>query len=222
MKNKLLLALLTTCLTGSVLAVHGQNMPAQAARMVANQHNQFHMQRQMQMLHTMSMGERSSTLSNPLATYMVVMKDSTVIKVQGKIKFDVFKVSYLETLDLSKRPKDPARHLKIYPKNTRSITKVFTNKKQSVPGLPADSCWLFKSVEGKINGYSYLPLPQNSAGANSDYFKFFQKGDGKLQVLQQDSLLVMMQDSEKAKNYLKKGSPYKALLEYNKVQTTKN
>ncbi|AMM51981.1 hypothetical protein TH61_13420 [Rufibacter sp. DG15C] len=218
MKKTLFLALLTTSFIASVSTTFGQTYQAQAARVIANQNMQMNMQmsHQMHMLHIMSMGSRSTTLKNPLSNYIVVMEDSTVRQVQGKIKFDVFNKSYLETLDLSKKMSDPARNLKIYPKNTRSITKVFTNKKQSVPGLAADSCWLFKSVEGKINGYTYLPLPQNPSAVNSGYFKFFQKGDGRLQILQQDSLLMMMHDNEKAKSILKKESPYEALLEYNR------
>ncbi|WP_345161586.1 hypothetical protein [Nibribacter koreensis] len=223
MKKTLFLAILTTILSGSVTSVFGQNYQTQAANLLANQHMHRQMHQQTQMMLTMSMAERekSFALKNPLSTYIVVMKDSTVKKMQGKIRFDWKNSSYLETLDLSKKLNDPARNLKIYPQDTRSITKVFTNKKQSVPGIPTGNCWLFKSVEGKINAYSFLPAPQNTASLPSGYFKFFQKGEGKMQVLQQDSLLVMMHDNEKAKNILKKETPYEALLEYNKQPKVK-
>lgn len=56
-------------------------------------------------------------------------------------------------------------------------------------GIPADSCWLFKSSEGKISTYSML------AEKVMSYAVAIQKGDGQIVKLSKENLLDMTADA---------------------------
>ncbi|MGV3540329.1 MAG: hypothetical protein ACO1OQ_10985 [Rufibacter sp.] len=213
MKKNILTVMASIALTILSVLSYGQNMGAVNAALAQN-HLSFHQQMHMRQMMHLSMANRSSGLINSKGNYVVVMKDSTVKTVYSKIMFDDKKVSYLELEDKSFKKKDPNRIQKIYPSDTRSIKKDYGYGKISTEGLPADSCWLFKTVEGKINGYTFLPVYQTPL--HDGYFKFFQKGDGTLQRIEKDSLLLMMGDNEKAKKLVEKEKAYQALVEYNK------
>lgn len=194
MKKSLLTLTAAAALGVCSFTSFGQNMAAVNAALARNQ---FGMQQQMMMdrMMTMNMARGSSLLYNPKTTFQVVLADSSVVVVKSKILFDDKHFSYLEVENKKLKKDDPNRITRLYPKDTRSIAKLGTYGDLFTPGLPADSCWLFKQVEGKINGYTFLPT---SVNLHSGYFKFVQKDNGALQKLDKDTLHVMMQDNEKA------------------------
>jgi hypothetical protein len=47
----------------------------------------------------------------------------------------------------------------LFPSGTKEIYRI-TSEGKRIKGVAADSCWLFKTVEGKINAYAFLPEGQ--------------------------------------------------------------
>ena len=47
----------------------------------------------------------------------------------------------------------------LFPSGTKEIYRI-TSEGKRIKGVPADSCWLFKTVEDKINAYAFLPEGQ--------------------------------------------------------------
>lgn len=81
-------------------------------------------------------------------SYSIVLKDSTKIVASGKIgdhKGNFFLYVDNETMTRSIRPNE-----------TLSVTYM---PKKGVPlvGIPTDSCWVFKMIEGPVNLYSVTP-----------------------------------------------------------------
>ncbi|WP_192821199.1 hypothetical protein [Rufibacter sp. LB8] len=200
------------CLGTQQASAQYNYVQAASRAMAANQMN-HNMQFQMMHMMHMTMARQSTALYNPKATYQVVLLDSSEIMVKSKIMFDEKNRSYLEQENPKLRKSDPNRIQKIYPSDTRVIRKLDGYGRLLTPGLPADSCWLFKQVSGKINGYTFLPMGE---GLDIGYFKFLQKGEtGPLQRIHKDSMLVMMQDNEKAVKLLQKNKAFDALTKYN-------
>ena len=83
----------------------------------------------------------------------------------------------------------------LFPEDTKSISRT-TYDGQLLKGIPADSCWLFKTVTGKINTYSYL------AELGLDYVIAIQEGDqGKIVPLSKENLLQMITSTDDPKIY---------------------
>ena len=108
--------------------------------------------------------------------------------------------------------KTPSGKQDILPKDTKELFRINTAGKK-VTGIPADSCWLFKIIYGKINSYSNL----------SDALAFgsiaVQKGDdAPIVPLTKKNVEDMLSDSnsEKVKKQVKKGNMIAAIIEYNK------
>ena len=86
----------------------------------------------------------------------------------------------------------------LFPEDTKSISRT-TYDGQLLTGIPADSCWLFKTMSGKINTYSYLAEP------GLDYVIAIQEGDqGKIVPLTKENLEFMTTDTEDSKIHTKK------------------
>jgi hypothetical protein len=100
--------------------------------------------------------------------------------------------------------------LSLTPANTREIYRITLSGKK-LSGLPADSCWLFKSVTGKINAYSYL------AEEGYTYVIAIQDGDdGPILPLTKNNLLAIMDDDPKIFKLIEKKKLLTALEAYNK------
>ncbi|WP_205503297.1 hypothetical protein [Rufibacter psychrotolerans] len=215
MKKTLLL--LTLAAFGLAPTLQAQDMRAVNAAL--SRHNLHDLQmRQMQQMTYLSMSRSSGALYNPKAVYMVLLQDSTVKEVKSKMLFDERKRSYLELEDKTLKKTDPRRVQRIYPTDTRSIYKIDMNGNPSPLGQPADSCWLFKVVHGKVNGYSFLPA---TANLHSGYLKFVQKGDGALEKVDKEVIKSMLSDNHKAVMLVYDDKFYDALVEYNKVKPAK-
>jgi hypothetical protein len=83
-------------------------------------------------------------------SYSIVFKDSTQILTPAKIgehKGNFFLYVDNETMTRSIRPNE-----------TLSITYI-PKKGSPLVGVPTDSCWVFKLIEGPVNLYSVTPQP---------------------------------------------------------------
>jgi hypothetical protein len=97
----------------------------------------------------------------------------------------------------------------IFPNDTKYIMRVtFDNK--ILKGIPADSCWLFKVVQGEINGYSFL------AEEMEMYVIAIQAGDdGPIVPLTKENLMPLVVSEKKAYELAKKNKLHRALNRYN-------
>ena len=118
----------------------------------AQQSQQFvnqQMQMQMQM--------NSIALAGQGDIYEVTFKDSSVKKVTSYFYTDtILNKEYLLFVD-KKFPKSDSihRYKKIYPEQTLYISTIRDNaSKVETYGVPKDSCWMFKVVNGAINVYA--------------------------------------------------------------------
>lgn len=97
------------------------------------------------------------------------------------------------------------------PSDTKSVSRV-TMEGVKIPGIPADSCWLFKTYTGKINVYSFL------AELGTAYAIAIQDGaDGTIKPLTKENLLEIVEyDNPKVHELIEKGNLIEAIKLYNK------
>lgn len=125
--------------------------------------------------------------------------DSTVTAMT-KIKYED-KYAYLMLKDAN------GKKQKFIPRKTVGIKLI--SEDGDITGIPADSCWLFKVVKGKINGYA--PEPETGIGLSA-----IQKGeDGSIMLLTKSNLMPMIAGDEKAIKLATKNKLVKAVEEYN-------
>lgn len=98
----------------------------------------------------------------------------------------------------------------IRPEDTR-VVFLLRDKGGRLDGIPADSCWLFKAVQGKINGYSVL------AEEGYNYLSAMQLGeDGRIVPVTKANLLAMIPEpEEKLKQLIEKDNLLMAIKRYN-------
>jgi len=99
----------------------------------------------------------------------------------------------------------------IHPSETKSLSRV-TVDGQKISGIPADSCWLFKTYSGRINTYSFLAEPGMSL------ITAIQDGDeGAIIPLTKENLLEMVEyDDPKVHQLIETDDLVAAIKLYNK------
>ncbi len=99
----------------------------------------------------------------------------------------------------------------IVPVETRQVFRINLKTGHKLTGIPADSCWLFKSVRGKINGYSPV--------AEEGYWLLaaIQQGnDGPLLPITKENVQAMIPEpDEKMKKLIEEGNLIRAVQKYN-------
>lgn len=143
-------------------------------------------------------------------TFQMWLKDSSSLKVEGKI--DVDSVSYyLSWTDKTVKKNDSGRIKKIYPGQTLSIAVVDENGYTTLLGQAAGDTWLFPVIEGRLTVYA----PYAEDNLPDPFFLFVQNGKGPLTEMTMDYLADLMQDNAKAFGLLKKGKVRKAIEQFN-------
>jgi hypothetical protein len=109
---------------------------------------------------------------------------------------------YIDKKLLKTDPSHAAHY--IYPNQTICITRVFVNENNDsvkVYGAAMDSCWMFKTIKGRINAYSYL----SEVGQDFDVYTIvgIQLGfDNPVQNFNDRNLQKMIADDRKAMKLL--------------------
>lgn len=129
-----------------------------------------------------------------------MMKSDSLFSGKMNLTFDSINTLFLE------RREKKGRDLIIKPSDTKQIQHA--NNGKMYIGIPADSCWLFKTIPGLIN--SYAPLPW----ANTEYIIAVQKGDGPIVPMTKENLYKMI-DDPKLRKTIEKGKLYQAVWKYN-------
>lgn len=110
------------------------------------------------------------------------------------------------------RIKTAAGKKTVLPSNTKELYRVTATGKK-LTGIPADTCWLFKVAEGRINGYSHL------AEEGYEYVIAIQDGsDSPIIPLTRKNLEVMTGETSdsKLKKLIDKNNLTAAVALYNK------
>ncbi|PWK78753.1 hypothetical protein LX99_01205 [Mucilaginibacter oryzae] len=206
-----------------------QNMVA-VNRMFANQNMQFNMQ--MQMNRSMMWGHwGKAEIYNPKHTFTVTMLDGTTKEVSSKIYADTTAhKSYLLFVDKTLAKKDSNRNQKIYPQQTKAISRVLSPYEyaeapsNNFKGIAKDSCWMFKVVKGKISAYSLLSEEDDNMDFNPSTLVGLQLDKGDIVKFNEDNLKVMVGNDTDALEKIRKKDYLKAIKIYNRnaEKTAKN
>src|SRR5690349_3529791 len=131
-------------------------------------------------------GKAESKIS-PKRTFFLVLPNDSIISTFAMIKLE--ETNYIKV-------KDKDGNKIYYPKDTKSIYRIQPQSKMKVEGIPADSCWLFKTTTGKINAYSFVAEPGTSK------IIAIQQGDnGPILPLTEENLVAMVGTANKKINY---------------------
>lgn len=190
----------------------------QTGRWVANQQMQFMQQLQMRSANWIQYAGKG-------AKYQVRFKDSSVKVVISYMYIDtVSHKSFLVFVD-KKIPKSDTLHRnqKIYTDQTLYISTIADDESNTYAyGVPNDSCWMFKVINGHISVYAksldYLALADN---LNENEFNIseivgIQLNDGPIVKLTDDNLKQMVGEDANALESLEKRRYYKAVKKYNR------
>ena len=142
--------------------------------------------------------------------FKVVLKDSTSLLVTAKIDADSL-TRYLVYTDKSVKRSDSGRTKRIYPSQTLSLTRLDKYGVSEYTGLPADSCWLFPAIEGKLNAYAALAEDE----IDDAFLLYIRQEDGPMIKLTDDNLDAIVKGNEKAEKLLKKKKYTRAINKYN-------
>ncbi len=136
--------------------------------------------------------------------FRVVLKNDSTFS--SKAKINVKDIKHHTILIKGKKEK-----ITFSPSETKSVTRI-TMEGVKIPGVPTDSCWLFRTYTGKINVYSFL------AELGTEYAIAIQDGvDGPIRALTKENLLEIVEyDNPKVHELIEEGSFIEAIKLYNK------
>jgi hypothetical protein len=186
----------------------------QTGRWVANQQMQF--MRQMQMMNV-----RGAYSNMQEYDFQVTMLDSTKKEITSAIYTDTLtKKRFIIGVDKSFKKSDTNRYKKIYPSQTRYFACVLIAKDDDNPGSylqgkVTDSCWLFKTITGPINGYSDAAVDGNGT-INQSGIIAIQLKDGPILQLTAENLRPMVGQNGKALELIADKKYVRALKKYNR------
>ncbi|WP_207536503.1 hypothetical protein [Desertivirga arenae] len=157
-------------------------------------------------------------LENNKYNFRVTFKDGTTKDIFSKIYTDTaLHVSYLKLPNKKSSHNEGSREERIYPKQTLKISRLYENfkhpeKKETIEGLAADSCWLFKSISGKITAYSFL---SERLDMHTGYLSAIQVDSGAILNFSPEQLRAVISNSDKAMRSFNKQDYYQAIIRYN-------
>jgi hypothetical protein len=186
----------------------------QTGRWAANQQMQF--MRQMQMMNVR--GAYSNMLEYD---FQVTMLDGTKKEITSAIYTNTLsRKRFIIWVDKSFKKSDTNRYKKIYPSQTQDLSCVLIAENDGNPGSYlhgkiTDSCWLFKTVSGPINGYSEVAVDANGTINQSGIIAIQLKDGPVLQLTAENLRSIVGQDAD-ALAEIEKKNYYRAVKKYNR------
>lgn len=207
---KTVLLLSSVFLTGYTSHLRAQMPPGYNTMMKNNSFRQSHNQFTRSLRHI----HGTQYLANSEGELIVLMADSTQVKVHSKVYSDtVLKKNYLVYINKKLPKSDSNRKKLIYPEQTLQVNRIDLVPK--VVGTPTDSCWVFRVITGKINAYSFLT---DTYGITSEHLIAIQVNNGPIEPISEERLKQIMINDEKALRALEKKDIYKAITKFNAVK----
>jgi hypothetical protein len=137
-------------------------------------------------------------------TFTIVLSNDSLFSASAKIDLKENKNKL--------KVKSKGKKMELYPADTKTISRI-TSTGKAIIGIPADTCWLFKITEGKINVYSFLAEFDNA------YAIAIQEGnDGEIVKLNEENVKYMVTGHENAMALAEKKRLLKAIQEFNKSE----
>ena len=134
--------------------------------------------------------------------FTVVLKNDSSFKTKTRINLK-------DGEDNSITVKQDGTKEQIFPNDTKYISRI-TVQGKVLKGIPADSCWLFKAMDGEINGYGFL------AEELDTYIIAIQDGDDcPIVPLTKDNLMPLVMSDQKCVGLVRKNKLRRALARYN-------
>lgn len=142
-----------------------------------------------------------STFKSPVEKfrYNIVLKNDSVVEARTRIE----RMKPCDIIAVGKRDK----MVIIKPGDTKEVWRKASTGKV-MRGVPADSCWIFKTIEGRINGYSEYSYDDKG------FVTRIQQGDGPMVIFTGQNLKKMIASDEEALLLAEKGKLVKAILVY--------
>jgi len=142
-----------------------------------------------------------NSLGYPVAKYefYAVLKNDSVIRDRTFINYDSADKTYF--VEIKKRKET----LVLKPGDTKELYRILPSGLK-LPGVPADSCWLFRVGKGKINSYSFF------APDDFGYVMAIQKEGGPILPLTENNLKEMV-DYNPAYDRLFRRKHFKRIIE---------
>lgn len=147
--------------------------------------------------------------------FKVILKDSSFLLINAKIDADSLS-RFLVYTDRSVKRSDSGRTKPIYPSQTLSLIRLDNSDMPASTGLPADSCWLFPAIEGKLTAYAALAEDE----IDDAFLMYVRQGSGPMIRLTDDNLEAIVKDNENAEKLLKKKKYTRAIKKYNGAKET--
>ncbi len=210
-RNPFLLILITLFIVTAKNAVaQYPGMGAFRARMALQDANQ-HMTQMMQAMNWRTNAGEGNT-------YQVKFKDSTVKQVVSYLYTDnVLHKTFLLSVDKKYKKSDSAhRYQKIYPDQTLFISAGSDYRtKRELIGIPLDSCWQFKAINGPISVYAkYQEITKEDF--NPLNVIAIQLNGGAMVKYNVENLKQMVSQDIDALEEIQKKNHYKAVIKYNR------
>jgi len=153
--------------------------------------------------------KRQKTETDRVHAFVITLKDSSQLFVDGMIMFDSTGY-YLAWTDDTVKQSDTGRTKRIYPPETLSLLRHDDNRMANPKGVVVGSAWLFTAIKGKLTVYTTAAeddLPDES-------LLYIRKDDGPIQNLNTEMLQKLLQGNVKALQLLHKGKIRKAIEQY--------
>lgn len=133
--------------------------------------------------------------------FTVVLKNDSVVTIKKAIEISGRKHAL--------KGKVKGVRFEITPDQTKEISRATGYGDKRMVGIPVDSCWMFLSIIGKINAYSFVPEP------DSEFLIAIRKSDGPIVKLTEESLREMVEGNEEALKHVEKKRLKRAIDVYN-------
>ena len=192
---------------------------------VYSQLNKQDMNQRFQMQMQAMMTANWRTYAGKGATYQVTFKDSSVKQVVSFMYIDTTShKNFLLFVD-KKYPKSDSAHRyqRIYSDQTLYISTVINSSSgQESYGMPKDSCWMFKAIDGSLTVYAKSLNYLTERGGLLNEINFepsaivgIQLNDGPIKKYNKENLIKMVGQNTDALEAIEKGKYYKAIKKYN-------
>ncbi|HMH33703.1 MAG TPA: hypothetical protein VK543_11775 [Puia sp.] len=85
--------------------------------------------------------------------FKITFKDGKDTIIYSKLNIDTTR-DYFIMINKAVGKKDSARQIRIYPSQTKSVSRIDIVTNEAYEGSPNDSCWIFPVIDGKMKAYS--------------------------------------------------------------------